>query len=366
MSGRVVGRSQSKYMELVQWIQEQVAAKKFLPGQKMYSENELKEMFHVSRQTVRHAIGVLESEGVLVRRQGSGTYINDKRQINLENRTRISVVTTYVDGYIFPKTIQGIENVLFENGYSVQIAFTNNQISREKTILEDILSRDEVAGVIVETTKSGIPNPNLPLYEELRKKGIPVIFINSYYPLLPNPHVSLNDKMAGAEATGYLIEMGHRNIGGIFKLDDGQGHLRYAGYLEAMQKAGYDVDDSHIVWIDTVNIQKLRECKEVIMNRFGNCSAVVCYNDQVAFELVEILNGEGIRIPEDLSIVSIDDSELTILGDVTLTSVPHPMDKLGEKAALNLLQMIENPSVDGTYEFDAQVVERNSVKRLNV
>lgn len=350
-------------MELVGWIKEQVAARKFLPGQKLYSENELKEMFHVSRQTVRHAIGVLESEGVLVRRQGSGTYISDRRQVNLQNRTRISVVTTYVDSYIFPKTIQGIENVLFENGYSVQIAFTNNQISREKTILEDILSRDEVAGVIMETTKSGIPNPNLPLYEELRKKGIPIIFINSYYPLLSVPHVSLNDKLAGAKATGYLIEMGHRKIGGIFKLDDGQGHLRYAGYLEAMHDAGYEADDSRIVWIDTTSIQNLEECRDIIMNRFSDCSAVVCYNDQVAFKLVEILNNEGVRIPEDISIVSIDDSELTVLGDVALTSIPHPMDKLGEKAAKNLLEMIENPTVDGTYEFDAQVVQRDSVRR---
>ena len=163
-------KKQPKYTELVNWIQEQIASKKFLPGQKIYSENRLKEMFQVSRQTVRHAIAILEEEGVLIRKRGSGTYINNIRRENLENRTRIAVVTTYVDGYIFPKTIQGIENILFENGYSVQIAFTNNQISREKTILEDILSRDEVAGVIMETTKSGLPNPNLSLYEKLQQR----------------------------------------------------------------------------------------------------------------------------------------------------------------------------------------------------
>lgn len=359
-----MGKSQSKYMELVNWIKEQIAAKTFLPGQKMYSENELKDMFHVSRQTVRHAIGVLEGEGVLIRIQGSGTYINDKRQANLENRTRISVVTTYVDGYIFPKTIQGIENVLFENGYSVQIAFTNNQNSREKTILEDILSRDEVAGVIMETTKSGIPNSNLCLYAELQKRGIPIIFINSYYPLLSIPHVSLNDKMAGRKVTEYLLEMGHRKIGGIFKLDDGQGHMRYAGYLEAMQSAGTAVEDAHVVWIDTEDIKHLEKKKGTILERLGDCSAVVCYNDQVAFELLGMLADAGRKVPGDISVVSIDDSELAVLGDVALTSVPHPIDKLGEKAANNLLRMIENPSYDGTYEFDAEIVCRDSVKKL--
>lgn len=359
-----MGKSQPKYMELVSWIRKQVESGKFLPGQKMYSENELKEMFHLSRQTVRHAISVLESEGVLVRRQGSGTYMNDRRHTGLKNRTRIAVVTTYVDGYIFPKTIQGIENMLSENGYSVQIAFTNNQTGRERTILEDILSRDEVAGVIMETTKSGIPNPNLPLYEKLQARGIPVIFINSYYPLLSIPHVSLNDKMAGYKAAKYLLDNGHRQIGGIFKLDDGQGHLRYAGYLEALEEAGIETDDSHILWVDTVGMLNLEEYKDLVLGRFCGCTAVICYNDQIALAVVEVLAKEGIEVPDRISIVSIDDSELTVLGDVALTSVPHPMDRLGEKAALNLLQMIENPGFQATYEFEAQVVVRDSVKNL--
>lgn len=359
-----MGKSQSKYMELVNFIREQIASERFLPGEKIYSENVLKDMFHVSRQTVRHAISVLVEQGVLISIQGSGTYINDKRRANLESRTRISVVTTYVDGYIFPRTIKGIENILFENGYSVQIAFTNNQNSRERTILQDILSRDEVAGVIMETTKSGIPNPNLHLYMELQKRGIPVLFINSSYPLLPIPHVSLNDKMAGNIITGHMLEMGHRNIGGIFKLDDGQGHMRYAGYLEALQDAGVETLDTRIIWVDTENIKSLYKIKDQIFDRLEGCTAVVCYNDQIAFELIETAKKEGIRVPEDLSVAAVDDSELAVLGEVAFTSVPHPMDRLGEKAAENLLKMIADPSFDATYEFDAEIVCRDSVKKL--
>ena len=55
-------KKQPKYTELVNWIQEQIASKKFLPGQKIYSENRLKDMFQVSRQTVRHAIAILEGD----------------------------------------------------------------------------------------------------------------------------------------------------------------------------------------------------------------------------------------------------------------------------------------------------------------
>ena len=69
-------------------------------------------MFHISRQTVRKALGFLEEQGVVRRVRGSGTYISYDRRENLERCNRIAVITTYVDSYIFPKIIQGIENVL--------------------------------------------------------------------------------------------------------------------------------------------------------------------------------------------------------------------------------------------------------------
>lgn len=105
-----------KYKEVVDWVKERLEKKELSPGDKLNSENELCELFGLSRQTVRHAIGVLEEEGIVARRQGSGTYISDNRMANLENKTRVAVVTTYVDSYIFPRTIQGIENTLFERG----------------------------------------------------------------------------------------------------------------------------------------------------------------------------------------------------------------------------------------------------------
>ena len=351
-----------KYLELVNWIKEQIETEKLLPGQKMYSENELSDMFDLSRQTVRHAISVLEQEQVLRRVRGSGTYINEVREET--HRNRIALIMTYLDGYIFPRTIQSIENILFKAGYTVQIAFTNNLIDRERRILEDILEKDEVAGVIVEATKSALPNPNLHFYKKLMERKIPVLFINCFYEALKTPHVSMNDKQAGKIATSYLIQKGHKKITGIFKLDDGQGHLRYAGFGEAMNEAGLAYDESKILWVDTEDTKDFFKLKDKIKERLNGHTALVCYNDDVAFNLIKLLKEVGIRIPEDLSVTSVDDSELAVLGDVKLTSVPYPMEKLGIKAANNLLELIHNSRFDANYEFDVHVVERDSVKEL--
>lgn len=354
----------AKYLEVVNWIKGQIDRKELCPGDKIYSENELGHMFSLSRQTIRHAVGVLEEEGLVTRIRGSGTYVSDTRLDVLESRTRVAVVTTYVDSYIFPKTIQGIENVLFEQGYSVQIAFTNNQIGREKSVLEDIISRDDVAGIIMEATKSSLANPNLHLYRQLMAKKRPILFVNSYYQELAAPHVTLDDRHAARTAVEYLLRKGHRRIGGIFKLDDGQGNLRYEGYLQAMQKENIIPGEEHIVWLDTLDVKEFGQCAGKIMGRLQGCSAVLCYNDQIAMNLVNLFKENGIRVPEDISLISIDDSELAVLCEVPLTSVPHPMERLGAKAADNLLHMIKKPGFDGNYEFQTDIVERESVKTL--
>ena len=75
-----------------------------------------------------------------------------------------------------------------------------------------------------------------------------------------------------------------------------------------------EIDDSRIVWIDTAMMQRLGEYRNLLIGRLDGCTAVVCYNDQIAFEAASILNSVDIRVPEDISLISIDDSELAALG----------------------------------------------------
>lgn len=358
----VMEAKQTKYSDIVGYIENLIADETLKSGDKIPSENELCTKFGVSRETVRRAIGILEEQGMLRRVRGSGTYVSHSRREILEQRNRIAVITTYVESYIFPKTIQGIENVLFEQGYSVQISFTNNMLEREKSILLDLIDRDDVAGIIVEGTKSGLPNPNLYLYRQLLNRKIPIIFINTFYPELPVPHVSLNDVGAAETAVKFLIDKGHKNIGAILKLDDGQGRLRYLGYLKAMESAGLAVTDSRMVWIDTDESKQLNFCKEKILSRVEECTALFCYNDQIAFQLIRMLQEQGISVPEQVSVIGVDDSDLALHCEVPITSMPHPKERLGAKAAEQLLQMIVGKKGDHTYEFDTRVVERESVR----
>jgi GntR family transcriptional regulator of arabinose operon len=354
---------EAKYMTVVQWVEEQIESGSIGMGDKLPSENEMSLQFHLSRQTIRHAIDVLEQRKLVTRIQGSGTYAGVcARGGSQEKYFNIAVISTYVDSYIFPAVLKGIERVLSKSGYTMQVAFTGNRTEREREALDKILDKGLIDGLIVEPAKSALPNPNLHYYKKLMGQQVPILFFNSRYPELNLPCVSLNDALVGEKAAEYLIQAGHKEIGGIFKCDDGQGHLRYSGFAKSMEKADLKLDGKRILWIDSESLKDMESWADYLFQRLEGCTGVVCYNDEVANLLSGICLKRGIRIPEDLSLVSIDNSDLATLGEVPITSFPHPMEALGRKVAENMIKLIENPSFDGNYLFDSEAVERESVK----
>ena len=242
---------QKKYETVVFWVLDEIESGNLSYGDRLPSEKDLMEKFQVSRQTIRRALEVLAEKGTVEGRRGSGTYVAVNRRRRERREIRIAVMPTYVDTYIFPSIIRGIESVFSREGCTLQLSVTNNTVERERMFLKEFLNTQSVDGVIAETVKSGLPSPNLELYDSLEKSGIPVLFINSFYSELNIPHISLNDRKAGYVATKHLLDCGHTRVGGIFKADDGQGHLRYAGYTDALMERDIKVRGGKIIWMDS-------------------------------------------------------------------------------------------------------------------
>lgn len=360
-----MAEKEPKYQQVVDWVKDNIASGNFKYGDRMMSEKELSDKFGLSRQTIRHATGELVNQHLLTRVQGSGTYVGSSYMpVREQKYMSVAVVSTFYESYIFPPTLKGIESVLSENGYTMQVSFTDNRISKEREVLENILQKDSVDGLIIEPAKSALPNPNLDLYEEIRNRHIPMIFFNASYRDVKAPCVRIDDEAVARKATEYLIHRGHRDIGAVFKADDGQGHLRYKGYIEALMTAGLSVGQQRVVWIDTPEAQHLGEIAPYIFKRLKGATAVLGYNDEVSGQLITAAFDEGIRVPEDLSVISIDDANVAGIGRVKLTTIPHPKKELGRKVAQNLLRMIGNPEFDGNYLFEEEIVERESVRSL--
>ena len=205
-----------KYEELARQLRQGIQDGTYQTGQRLPSENELTQTTGYSRQTVRQAMALLENEGLTDRVRGSGTYV--RSQVPSRRRTHnIAVVTTYIGEYIFPDILRGIDGVLSGNGYTQLLSATGNRVDRERQILED-LRQKPIDGLIVEGTKTALPNPNIDLYAYFDEQRIPVVFINGFYPDLTSPvYVVADDRAGGRLACQRLLKQGHRHIAGVFK-----------------------------------------------------------------------------------------------------------------------------------------------------
>ena len=362
-----------KYEKIITWIQEEVKSGQMSPGEKLPSEQELSEQFQVSRQTVRRALEELIRLEMVESRRGSGSYLredvgdtfDDTRRIPEKDEKRIAVMLTYVDTYIFPVILKEIEKKVTQAGGILQIAMTDNSVAKERMHLEEFLRTRKIDGLIAEPVKSGLPNPNLELYQKLKKAGIPVLFVNSFYDNLEIPHVSLDDKKAGYLATKHLLECGHTRIAGIFKADDGQGKLRYAGYTEGLLEYSLKIKNRQVLWVDSEDIREMELESERILKRLQGCTGCVCYNDEIASKLIKILQSAGIIVPDQMSVVGIDNSSLARFCEVPITSINNPASEIGKCAAQLLLDQIDKKPEIYSVEFAPELVMRNSVKLWN-
>ena len=106
---------QPKYLQVADTLRREIAEGVFRDGQTLMTEEELRMRFDVSRQTIRQAISLLEDDGLVDRRRGSGTYVRHGPR-RRQGIIHVGVITTFITDYIFPSITQGMETVLNENG----------------------------------------------------------------------------------------------------------------------------------------------------------------------------------------------------------------------------------------------------------
>ena len=326
-----------KYLQVANDLKDKLST--YVYDQKLPTEAELVRTYNVSRQTIRVCLDILREENIIRSVQGSGSYYIGKRSVH-EKTMRIGIITTYISDYIFPSILRSIEEIFAGSSYSLMLNATNNSVFTENQILT-AFNANSIDGLIVEGTKTALPSPNASFYYRLACSNIPIVFMHGYYSNLKHEniiHVVTDDHEGGCIVTERLIDQGHTAIGSIFKSDDIQGINRYSGYIDTLARRNVPMEDSNVMWYTTESRDTAIDISNPnLINMINRCSAIVCYNDQIAVKLCSILK----EVPNTVrSIGSFDNNLMPDLNGMDFFSVEHPMEELGAIASRKLLNML--------------------------
>lgn len=354
-----------KYIEIFEYYRDKILSGEMKYGERLPTEQEMGEMFSVSRHTVRQSILELEKQGYIYREKSKGAFVDKLDKDKKSKSKMIIVITTYVSEYIFPFLIKGIEEVLSKNGYDILLLSTNNEKEKEREQLKKLLEYD-VVGAIIEPTASALGNTNIDYYKEISKNNIPYLMINAAYDKEKQSYVSIDDEKGGYKICKYLIQLGHKKIAGLFKEDDIQGIERKKGYLKALEENNIEVDSTIIGKFKTFEEDFYVDgFTKSLLSKNDRPTAIFCYNDRVAMKVIKVAKELGIRIPEDLSVVGYDNDEtISNALDSGITTISHPKEELGKKAAEMLLSLINKEQTKADYIFEPEIIVRNSTKSI--
>ncbi len=358
-----------KYQLVIDYIQNEIWNGTYKHGDKLQSEKQLMDMFSVSRQTVREAMMRLSQEGIIQTQHGKGSFFTGSEQktpAQPANRASIAVVVAYINNHTMPPIIDKIQQTARAHGYSVSISCTHNTVIQERQCLLEALASN-TSGVILEPSKSALPSLNDDLYQIFRERRIPLIFIHGCHHADTDDYVMVDDEQAGYTVGVHLYEKGHTHVGGIFKSDDMQGPQRYHGVLRALIERSVNIDERKIVWLATQDEKTLMHnhaTQRIMLNRLKECTAVVCYNDDSAIQLADFMIGEGISVPQNLSIISFDNTRYGSAYRVPISSIDHPYGLIGKMAIESLLAKTQNYNDLQQHMLKMSLIEKASVSSL--
>ena len=336
-----------KYKWLASTLKESIASCLEQGKDKLPTEKQLCEQYKVSRQTVREALAILEKEGLILRKQGSGAYLTGTLP---GGNNEIVLLISSEHEYIYPEVISGIRQTLQDNHYTLKIYETNNSVAIEHDILQKLL-QNRPRGILVEGCKSALPNPNVSLYRQLEQEQIPVLFLFNRYQNYTES-ISLTDENENGSAllVRFLLEKGHTSIGGIFKSDDYQGLYRYYGYMNTLFQNHIIVKDDQVCFYRSEDLEGLRTKQDTVFLQkmypaLKDCSAVICYNDEIAYWFQYVLQTHYPQLAKDMTITAFDNTYLTSQLTSSITTLSHHFDEIGSAAAIMLMDRIKGKLV---------------------
>lgn len=279
----------------------------------------------------------------------------------------LKVKETRTIGVLYPKAsttyyveiLDGIEDFAQCNNYSVIICNTGDNWERISEYLR-VLSERQVDGLII----CSIP-PKDDLYEQVVESNIPTVLVSSLSYRYSLPYVKVDDYQAAYSATLYLIENGHKEIAVIAGKNDDfiAGVPRVNGFLQALKDNNLHVKKKLIQERGFSFSDGVEGMKELLKAK-EKFTAVFAASDDSAVGALSVAHAKGLKVPEDISIIGYDNTNIAQMSYPPLTTVGQPLYEMGKKSVEMLLKRISSNEKVESIIMPFEIVKRETVKKM--
>lgn len=340
---------------------------RFPAGDPFPSLRELAQRHRTGVRVARTATDILVREGLLHRRERSGTFVRRAPQVEAANRGMtlrcVNILergTGTLPGFVRVDYLQGYTQAL--DAHSVRMRVMGLPASPEGlgSVISDRYAFRQQGCILVNIVQQEI-------FNWLEKHQIPFVVQNyTQYPkaaLRPHHSVVVN-KVGGAfRAVQHLIDLGHRRIGYAgHATESPHGTVEvYEGYLAALHCAGLEPRPEDVFAVNTDDPATAYEPALRCLKGRDLPTAILARNDSGAIGLVRAARALGLRVPEDLSVVGFNDQTEAAACEPALTTVAVPRVQLGREAVEVLLTVAqEKPQESVAHVLACHLVERAS------
>ncbi|MET8867961.1 LacI family DNA-binding transcriptional regulator [Nonomuraea sp. NPDC004580] len=207
-----------------------------------------------------------------------------------------------------------------------------------------------------------VAEPSPAQLDVLLRAGLPVIVIDPMnVPASPVTSIGPTNFAGGMSATQHLLSLGHRRIaylGGPAGAASNQARMH--GYRAAMEAAGVPVPPDYVRAAGFCYADGLREGAE-LLDLPEPPTAVFAASDESALGAIQVARGRGLRIPEDLSVVGFDDTQIAAMHAPALTTVRQPLREMGSVALRTALRLAAGERIESRHlELATELVIRDS------
>ncbi|WP_432505584.1 LacI family DNA-binding transcriptional regulator [Kineococcus arenarius] len=267
---------------------------------------------------------------------------------------RVALVVPHISRWFFAAMVEGLESVLSQAGFDVLLYHVDGADDR-RDFFHRLPARRKVDAVVVIAFPIGATER-----ERLELMGVTVVAAGGQS--ASYPFVCIDDRVAARQAVDHLIFLGHRRIAMIAAQDPDEPNWpatpgRSQGYYDALTGAGLPTDDGlvqTIPWGGDAGAEAMAK----LLSLREPPTAVYAHSDEVALGAVRTLRRAGLRVPEDISVIGIDDHPLAELTD--LTTVHQPVQQQALASGHMLLGILRGDDVERSITMPTHLVVRAS------